>query len=84
MKTKRAGEIRPGDIVDLEGDPIADPDGDNACFECEYQTVCQVDRETPDCVVIYLEGASGYGFPPDHPIKLDPDGRREPEYDESA
>ena len=63
-----ASEIKPGHILDLEGDPFADPDDDDEhsnSFEFEYAHVWEATRETEDCVA--LGGDSWFvGFPPDH------------------
>ena len=68
-------ELRPGDLVDLEGDPIADGPccGDPDCrdnrinlHQHEYSEVDEVVPETPDCTVVYFTNDDAYGFPPDH------------------
>jgi hypothetical protein len=65
-KTTAARDIQIGDIVDLECDPFADPKGEHVQFECEYQTVCSVEHESPECVAIGFEGFDIVAFPPDH------------------
>ena len=70
MGILRADQLKVGDYVDLEGDPIADPDRDTVAFEFEWQEVASVEQETPDCIVIGLEGSGGVGFPPNHLIKV--------------
>ena len=70
MGILRADQVKVGDYVDLEGDPIADPNHDNVAFEFEWQEVASIERETSDCIVIGLEGLGVFGFPPNHPIKV--------------
>jgi hypothetical protein len=66
--------VREGDRLDLEGDPIADPNGNGTtdlghyeAFEFEFAVVNEVWTEGPDCVVICTSQGE-YGFPPDHLI----------------
>lgn len=65
-----AKNVRVGDLVDLEGDSIADPDRQNFAFECELQAVSAVEEETRDCIAIHFEGVDTFGFPPDHKLKV--------------
>lgn len=76
---KRADQVQEGDFLDFEGDSIVDPDGTGESFNpeppatthifwAEFATVEAVERETPDCVVIYTDQGT-YGFPPDHLLK---------------
>jgi hypothetical protein len=58
--------LRVGDLVDLAGDPFADPESDNISLECEYAVVCEVAREADDCIAVGFEGFDVVGFPPDH------------------
>jgi hypothetical protein len=69
MQTRKAIDLRPGDFVDLEGDKYADPDNANVTYEFEYQEVCEVTKETPQCVAVGFDG-SLVGFPPDHLLKV--------------
>jgi hypothetical protein len=71
--TIRVSDLKPGDLVDLYGDPFADPNQDpRHCHEFEYATVCEVIPETPGCVAVsfhLLRGFEGFdivGFPPEH------------------
>ncbi|HTE40289.1 MAG TPA: hypothetical protein VK629_05650 [Steroidobacteraceae bacterium] len=66
VKLVPAKDIKPGDMLDLEGDQFADPKKDKPFFECELGTVESVERETPDCVAIMIEGVDMFGFPPEH------------------
>ena len=61
----RAKNIRPGDVVDLEGDPYANPDSEDVAFRYEHALVLNVERETPECVRLDLAHES-YGFPVAH------------------
>lgn len=63
-----------GDLIDLAGDPIADPAGDDDQFEFEYQTVTAVETEGPydaRTVIVSLEGLSNaYAFPSGHRVRF--------------
>ena len=67
---KRIKDLQIGDLVDLEGDPYADPQRDNHWFQCEYLMVNDVDHETPDCTAIWFEGWDCCGFPPSHEVEV--------------
>ena len=78
---KKISGLRPGDYVDLEGDKFANPDSDPGnAYEFEYQIVAAIERETPTCTRVDFEGGPSVGFPPDHEVKIDPDGRRDENY----
>lgn len=79
-KLVKVRDIRPGDMVDLEGDKYADPDSDpGKGFEFQYALVCEKKQETDDCIVLYFEEDSPVGFPVDHELKV---GGHDKEYDE--
>lgn len=61
-----AFQIRAGDLVDLRGDPFADPKHDHALFQFELAEVVEIEQETPSCVAIGFEGFDIVGFPTDH------------------
>lgn len=69
----RAKDVKLFDRLDFEGDPIADPNGDGTdgdhyeSFEFEFAEVIEIERETPECIVIHTTQGS-YGFPPEHLI----------------
>ncbi|KKL89018.1 hypothetical protein LCGC14_1918920 [marine sediment metagenome] len=66
-----AAWICEGDLIDLAGDPYADPDDEHAnWFESEYLKVVQIIRETPKCVAIGFEGFDLVGFPVDHILNV--------------
>lgn len=74
--TKRADELRPGDLIDLEGDKFVDPGANIPKFASQYQLLNAVDHETPKCVAVWIDGHDCVGFPPDHVLKTiaaDPD-----------
>lgn len=66
---KRIDELKEGDLVDLAGDIFADPRDDNPALECEFATVLDVERETPECVCIYFDSITA-GFPPTHHVRV--------------
>lgn len=66
----RAADLREGDYLDLEGDKIADPKRDRIAFQSEFAMVASVERETPTCVAVGIEGVDVFGFPPDHMVKI--------------
>ena len=68
MISKRVIDLNPGDIIDLAGDRYADPTGASTYFECEYAMVSFVRSETPDCIVVGIDGVDWFGFPPDHEV----------------
>lgn len=65
---KRVDELQPGDMLDLEGDFYAD-NGHHPEFEFMYQPVWDVERETPDCLVVHCDNFS-CGFPPYHVVAV--------------
>lgn len=76
--TRSVLDLRPGDRVDLEGDPYADPDASqseegNPAFQYEYQVVESVELETPHCVLVHFEGWDACGFPVKHRVRVDPE-----------
>lgn len=64
-------DLRIGDSIDLENDPIADPGGCNEEFTFEFAEVIEIDRETAKCICIYTSQGA-FGFPPDHWININP------------
>lgn len=61
--------LKPGDLVDLEGDAYADVDGAHPEFEFEFQAVVAIERETANCVRVDFETCS-FGFPPSHRVVI--------------
>lgn len=72
---RRVDELRPGDRVDLQNDPIAD-NGEHPEFEFEFLEVAEIDCETPECTVVYFNNFT-CGFPPDHWVDVDGEQVRE-------
>jgi hypothetical protein len=70
VSSVKVRDIKPGDIIDLAGDQYADPNHDNVTYEYEYAVVGGVIHETPDCIVLCIEGVDHIGFPPDHLVML--------------
>lgn len=72
METRMVKDLKAGDMIDLQGDPIADaprsPDSHWSSFEFEYALVGAVIHETPNCVILFIDGDDRYGFPPDHVV----------------
>jgi len=68
--TRPARLIRPGMVLDLAGDPYADPAGWDARLGCEPARVARVERETPACVALDLDHGSVFGMPPDHLVRV--------------
>jgi hypothetical protein len=62
---KQAQHLEPGDLVDLEDDPFADPNRLRPLYQFQYATVYGAERETPDCVRVDFDAGS-VGFPPTH------------------
>ena len=82
-----ACNIRPGDVVDLAGDPFADPhkngqraDGHAYGYEFEYAVVEAKRQETVNCVVLYTSHVN-CGFPPRHLIPVVKRGEQGQELD---
>lgn len=69
MPKKKVADLREGDLVDLEGDPFADPKRNKPEYQFEYATVVEYELESPDCMCIYFESTS-VGFPPDHMVEV--------------
>lgn len=78
----RIDSLRIGRRVDLEADPVADPDyyasGDPATsehveFQYEFEVVAAIERETADCIRIDFASGFSCGFAPDYEIDVDPE-----------
>ena len=64
-----ADELRPGHLVDLAEDPIADPQFEHRRYEWEFMEVLAVARGTNGRVRVYFAGAS-VRFPADHVLTV--------------
>jgi hypothetical protein len=77
-------DLKPGDLVDLENDPYADPFGARGeeedpaggegesrhmSLECSYATVEGTEPEDPRCTVVYTDLASAC-FPNGHLVDV--------------
>jgi hypothetical protein len=78
---RRIDQVRIGDLIDFQSDPLADPDRDDDAgelgnhpeFEFEFAAVESIELEPHDtdpCIVLHTTQGS-YGFPPDHWIEVD-------------
>lgn len=64
-------DLREGDLVDLEDDPIADPDGDDQEAEFEYfavDTVTNGEREGVQITAVEFTNGAYVVFPADHKV----------------
>jgi hypothetical protein len=74
---KRAGDLRPGDRLDLEADEFADPEkyadpNADGRVELEFETflIEDITREGDTGIVVYSQTSGGnYAFPVDHLVK---------------
>ena len=65
----QAQHLTPGMLVDLEGDPYADPDHNNPGLQYEYAVIQHVEPETAECVAVYFD-FDVVGFPLAHDVKV--------------
>jgi hypothetical protein len=72
-----ARDLRPGQLVDLDGDEFADHLLEPRRYEWELTEVCAVERETAACIRVDFENDS-VGFPPAHELKVLDPGVRPP------
>ena len=67
-----AKDLKPGMVIDLEGDPYADPyadpNGEELQYESEYAVVDEITSETDDCMLVTLSDGQQIGFPPEHSL----------------
>jgi hypothetical protein len=68
--SKSVKDLKPGDLIDLQNDRYADPDGIIVIYECQYCEVAELDQETDTCIVVYFANSHAVGFPPNHKVKL--------------
>ena len=66
----KAEAVKPGQVVDLEGDRYAETADGAEVLAYEYVEVADVERETPDCVRVDFEGFDSIGFPAGHLLKV--------------
>lgn len=67
---RRVDQVKVSDRIDLEGDHFADPTSENHEFKFEFACVNEIERETPNCIVLHTSQGS-FGFPPDHWLDVD-------------
>ena len=61
-------ELREGDLIDLEDDAFADPDGDNPVFKMELIEVVGGELENKGCYRLDYDGGA-CGFPPEYRVR---------------
>ena len=66
---KNVEDVKEGDILDLEGDSIADPGSTHPLLRNDWQVVVSTERETPECVTIYFPDFT-CAFPAGHLVQL--------------
>jgi hypothetical protein len=72
----KARDLRPGQLVDLEEDAIADPLLDHRRYEWEFMEVMEAVPETDACIRVEFDGVS-IRFPADHVLAVLNDERPE-------
>jgi hypothetical protein len=72
MPRMKVKDLRPGDLVDLEGDKYADPNN-NPTFQCLYAMVIDTKRESRECIAVEFDGFDVVGFPPNHTVEVCPE-----------
>lgn len=70
MLLVRADQLRPEDLVDLQGDEFADPGGNEQAYQFEYVQVIGSELETEECLRVDLESCGATGMPPSHRVRL--------------
>jgi hypothetical protein len=70
MITKRACELEVGDLLDLEGDPYADPRRDIKALAETLAEVMEIMRPVPQLVLVYFR-RNVVGFPPGHQLRVE-------------
>lgn len=67
----RADELKEGDMVDLQGDPYADPKNDPIlAFAFEYAVVSSRTLDAPGLIAIGFEGYAVIPFPVGHMLRV--------------
>jgi hypothetical protein len=70
MANTAVRDLKPGDMVDLQNDPYADPRGDHIEYEFELAVVAELTYEGSGCIVVEFN-ESTVGFPPDHQVRVE-------------
>ena len=63
-------DLKPGDVLDLQYDTVADPHGNAIDFEFDYVTIDDIDRGDPERITLSIADVDTFGFPPDHVVKV--------------
>lgn len=63
-------DLKPGDMIDLEGDLFADPERADPYLASQYATVDCIEQETRDCVRVDFEEGPSIGFPTSHRVRF--------------
>jgi hypothetical protein len=65
-----AKDLKRGMILDLEGDPYADPDKENPVisYQTEYAVVEDVNTGDETCTLVTFYDGVQVGFPPEHSL----------------
>lgn len=64
-------ELKADDIIDLEGDPYADPNHDETTYEFEYVEVVSIKRESDDTFLVAVSAPGDemvFTCPSDHTV----------------
>lgn len=84
----RADQLKVGQRVDLQCDPVADPDGYDYArdgegsgsqhpeWAFEFETVAEIEYEphpVEPAICVTFESGFVCGFPPDHEVEVDPE-----------
>lgn len=63
---RKVSDLQPGDVVDLQRDRYADPDGAHPVYAVECVEVSAVEPEEDGWVRLLFEGLPAVSFPADH------------------
>lgn len=69
MSMIKVSDLKEGDLVDLEGDPYADPKSQRAVLKYMLAEVQSVEREALDCICVYFD-FDAVGFSSDHLVRV--------------
>jgi hypothetical protein len=66
---KPVSDVTPNDVIDLEGDKYADPDGADPIFRFVYAVVGEVEQESPGVLLLHTNHGT-FAFPPNHEVTV--------------